>query len=68
MTPPRIGGRSRGAIWAFGCVLYEMLRGRPVFDGETVTDIIAAIVLCEPIWARFRRMSRRPSSGSSRVV
>ena len=41
----------RTDIWSFGCVLYEMLTGRTVFRGETVTDIIAAVVGREPDWA-----------------
>ncbi|MDA2925579.1 hypothetical protein MYX65_13185, partial [Acidobacteria bacterium AH-259-L09] len=36
--------------WAFGCVLYECLTGRQVFGGETVTDIIGAIVHKLPDW------------------
>ena len=40
----------RTDIWAFGCVLYEMLTGRQVFAGETVTDALAAIVSREPDW------------------
>ena len=40
----------RADIWAFGEVLYEMLTGKPAFDGETVTDVLAAIVTREPDW------------------
>jgi Tol biopolymer transport system component len=38
----------RSDIWAFGCVLFEMLGGRKAFDGETVTDVLGAIVHKEP--------------------
>ena len=40
----------RSDIWAFGCVLYEMLSGRRAFDGETVSDTMAAILKEEPDW------------------
>jgi eukaryotic-like serine/threonine-protein kinase len=35
-------------VWAFGCVLYEMLTGKAAFQGEDVTEILAAIVMKEP--------------------
>ena len=53
MSPEQARGRSadkRSDVWAFGCVLYEMLTGRRAFDGEDVTDIIAAVVRAEPDW------------------
>ncbi|HXV12973.1 MAG TPA: hypothetical protein VEC56_02085, partial [Candidatus Krumholzibacteria bacterium] len=37
--------------WAFGCVLYEMLAGKKAFDGETVTDVLAAVVTRAPDFA-----------------
>src|SRR5262249_44649448 len=40
-------------IWAFGCVLYEMLTGTNAFAGATTTDTLAAIVEHEPNWARL---------------
>lgn len=43
----------RADIWAFGCVLFEMLTGRTAFGGDTVTDVIAAIVSREPDWTRL---------------
>jgi len=51
MSPEQARGKqvdARTDIWAFGCVLYEMLVGRPVFDGETPTDIIAKVVTGHP--------------------
>ena len=53
MAPEQAKGRpvdKRADIWAFGCVLYEMLTGRKPFEGETVTDILAAVIKSEPDW------------------
>ncbi|MGH7715176.1 MAG: serine/threonine-protein kinase, partial [Vulcanimicrobiaceae bacterium] len=41
----------RADIWAFGCVLYEMLSGKMAFSGETVTDTLAAVVMKDPDWS-----------------
>jgi serine/threonine protein kinase len=51
MSPEQARGRevdSRTDIWAFGCLLYEMLTGRQAFEGETTTDMIARIVTGQP--------------------
>ncbi|MDA2930722.1 hypothetical protein MYX84_12395 [Acidobacteria bacterium AH-259-O06] len=40
----------RADIWAFGCVLYELLTGRRVLQGETVTDTLAKVLESEPKW------------------
>ena len=53
MSPEQARGRpvdTRTDIWAFGCVLYEMLTGRAAFGGATLTDTLAAIVQREPEW------------------
>jgi eukaryotic-like serine/threonine-protein kinase len=54
MSPEQARGRPvdrRADVWAFGCVLYEMLAGRKAFpDGETVSDTLAGILTREPDW------------------
>jgi eukaryotic-like serine/threonine-protein kinase len=53
MSPEQARGKSvdkRTDIWAFGCILYELLTGRRAFTGETVTDVLVAIVTTEPRW------------------
>jgi len=54
MSPEQARGRpvdKRADIWAFGCVLYEMLAGKRAFDGEDITDTIVAIVSKEADWS-----------------
>jgi serine/threonine-protein kinase len=54
MSPEQARGLSvdrRTDIWAFGCVLFEMLSGRLAFDGNTRSDIVASILEKEPDWA-----------------
>jgi tRNA A-37 threonylcarbamoyl transferase component Bud32 len=53
MSPEQAKGKSvdrRTDIWAFGCVLYEMVAGRQAFEGETVSDVLAAVIMREPDW------------------
>jgi serine/threonine-protein kinase len=53
MSPEQARGKSvdkRTDIWAFGCVLFEMISGRRAFSGETVSDTIAAILERDPPW------------------
>ena len=54
MSPEQARGRvvdRRTDIWSFGCVLYECLTGRPLFEGETVSDLIARILERDPDWS-----------------
>ena len=54
MSPEQTRGQSvdkRADIWAFGCVLYEMLTGRAAFGSDTTSDTIAAILQSEPEWS-----------------
>jgi Tol biopolymer transport system component len=70
MAPEQARGTSvdhRADLWAFGCVLFEMLTGTRPFAGDTVTDILAGIVKEEPRWdalpaetpAAIQRLLRR---------
>ncbi len=56
MSPEQARGKpldKRTDIWAFGCVLFEALVGRPVFGGESITDVLANVVKTEPDWSRL---------------
>jgi tRNA A-37 threonylcarbamoyl transferase component Bud32 len=56
MAPEQARGKSidkRVDVWAFGCVLYECLTGKRAFEGETLTDVFAAVIEREPEWARL---------------
>jgi len=58
MSPEQARGKAadkRTDVWAFGCLLYEMLAGRRAFEGEDVTDTIAAVVRGEPDWNALPR-------------
>ena len=53
MSPEQARGApvdKRTDVWALGCVIYEMLTGRPAFAGATLSDIVAAVLRGEPDW------------------
>jgi Protein kinase domain/WD40-like Beta Propeller Repeat len=53
MSPEQAKGRvadKRSDVWAFGCVLYEILAGKRAFEGEDVSDTLAAVLRAEPDW------------------
>jgi serine/threonine protein kinase/WD40 repeat protein len=54
MSPEQARGHSvdkRTDVWAFGCVLFEMLSGKRAFDGATTTDTLASILERDPDWS-----------------
>jgi serine/threonine-protein kinase len=56
MAPEQARGKpidKRVDVWAFGCVLFECLTGKRAFDGETMTDVLAAVLEREPDWSRL---------------
>ena len=58
MAPEQARGKpvdKRADIWAFGCVLYEMLTGRRAFAGDDVSDVLAAVLAREPDWTLLPR-------------
>src|SRR5215510_7337033 len=54
MAPEQAKGRAadkRSDIWAFGCVMYEMLTGKRAFEGEDVGDTLATVLKSDPDWS-----------------
>jgi serine/threonine-protein kinase len=54
MSPEQVRGDevdARTDVWAFGCVLYEMLTSRPAFAGRSVSEVAAAVLRDEPDWS-----------------
>jgi Tol biopolymer transport system component len=62
MAPEQARGRTvdkRADIWAFGMVLYEMVTGRRLFTGDTISDVIAAVLTKEPDLSAVPKQWRR---------
>jgi eukaryotic-like serine/threonine-protein kinase len=56
MSPEQAKGKTvdkRADIWAFGAVLFEMLTGKQLFSGETISEILASVLKSEPEWNRL---------------
>ncbi len=56
MSPEQARGRAadrRADIWAFGVILFEMLTGIRLFEGETTSDVLAAVLRAEPDWSKL---------------
>src|SRR5262245_28410237 len=56
MSPEQARGKpvdTRADIWAFGCVLYEMLTGQRAFDGQGVSETLARVIEREPDWTKL---------------
>ena len=56
MSPEQARGKivdKRADIWAFGCVLFELVTGKRAFEGEDITDVIARVIEREPDWTRL---------------
>jgi Tol biopolymer transport system component len=60
MSPEQARGRAvdkRADVWAFGCVLYEMLVGTRPFDGDDVSQTMARVIEAEPDWTALARVA-----------
>jgi serine/threonine protein kinase len=66
MSPEQAKGQPvdrRCDIWAFGCVLFEMFSGRKTFEGETISEVLAAVITKEPDWNALPKETPQPIQG-----
>jgi hypothetical protein len=68
MSPEQVKGEHvdmRSDVWAFGCVLYEMLTARPAFSGRSVSEVVAAVLRDDPDW---RALPAATPPGVARLI
>jgi serine/threonine-protein kinase len=71
MAPEQAKGRvvdKRADIWAFGVVVWEMLTGKPLFTGETVSDVLAAALTRDPDWRNLPTAAQQVSGVLARCL
>jgi|GEM_PF-970179 len=63
MSPEQANGQradQRTDVWAFGSVLFEMFSGRKAFEGETISEVLAAVMTKEPDWTALAKTTPQP--------
>ena len=71
MSPEQARGKlvdKRSDVWAFGALLYELLTARRLFDGETVSDVLAAVLTRQPEWAALPAATPRERPAPARAL